>query len=353
MDVPSPPSATRREVEPDALATWLSEQGVGTGPVSDLTALEGGTQNTLIRFTHDGRDLVLRMPPPHKRPNSDQTMRREAQVLAALAGSDVPHPELVAAEADTELFGCAFFVMAAVDGIQAAGELEEPYSSDAAWRHEIGPAMARAIASLGAIDAEIPELDGLGKPGSFNERQVGRWRSQLEGYSTVEGYEPIDPALTDPLTTWLTEHRPADQTPGILHGDFHPGNVLLSTSTPGLAAVVDWELSTIGEPLLDLGQLLVSWPDPSAGSSLGGPLIQPTEGLATHEELIEIYAEGSDRDLGQLDWFRVLAAYRLAAILEGTWARFAQGRADEATGRFLHQTALALFEGAHRLLDDS
>ena len=118
-------------VDLDALRQWMDQKGLGSGDLSDVTALAGGTQNILVRFVRDGRVYVLRRPPIHKRKNSDETMRREAKVLAALAGTDVPHPGFIAGEPDLDALGASFYLMEAIEGFNAnAGDLPEPHASD-------------------------------------------------------------------------------------------------------------------------------------------------------------------------------------------------------------------------------
>ena len=118
-------------VDVDVLRGWMDDRGLGTGPLEHLTPLAGGTQNLLLRFVRDGRTYVLRRPPEHKRKNSDETMRREARVLGALAGSDVPHPALIAACPDEALLGAAFYLMEPVDGFNASQSLPELHEGDA------------------------------------------------------------------------------------------------------------------------------------------------------------------------------------------------------------------------------
>src|SRR3954462_14916124 len=127
----------------------MDTQGLGAGPIGANELIAGGTQNILLRFERSGRTYVLRHPPPHKRANSDETMRREARVLAALAGSDVPHPGLIAAEPDVDGLGAAFYLMEPVDGFNASLGLPEPHASDSAMQHAMGLSMADAIAALG------------------------------------------------------------------------------------------------------------------------------------------------------------------------------------------------------------
>jgi aminoglycoside phosphotransferase (APT) family kinase protein len=326
-----------------ALAAWMDDQGLGSGPIERAELLGGGTQNILLRLERAGRTYVLRRPPEHKRDNSDETMRREARVLTALAGGPVPHPEVIAACPTTEEIGAAFYLTEFVDGFNPTTGLPARHAGDPAVRHRMGLAMVEAIAALGGLDHEALGLADLGKPEGYLERQVGRWRRQLESYSVMEGYPGPDIPGVDDVATWLDEHRPATFRPGIIHGDFHLANVLFRHDGPELAAVVDWELTTIGDPLIDLGWLLATWPDPDAP----GPPAQVAEGgFPSPTELVEHYGAHSDRDLATVDWFAVLACYKLGIILEGTHARAFAGQAPQATGDLLHAMTVGLFERA-------
>ena len=330
-----------------ALAAWMDEQGLPGGGISSTETLGGGTQNILLRFERGGRSYVLRRPPLHKRRNSDETMRREARMLAALAGSRVPHPGLIAACGDEAVLGAAFYLMEPVDGFYAPAGLPEPFASSSAARHAMGLAMADGIAELGAIDHEAVGLADFGRPEGFLERQVERWRRHLETYDAHEGYPgPEIPGL-DTVAEWLEANRPAEWRPGVLHGDYHLANVLFRRDEPGLAAIVDWELCTIGDPLLDLGWLLATWPeeDGSGGGTVG---ITPWEGFPTTRELVARYAERSDRSVDAAPWYGVLACYKLGIILEGTHARACAGEAPKPVGDLLHAQTLGLFDRALR-----
>ncbi len=326
-----------------ALAAWMDGQGLGHGPIEQAELLGGGTQNILLRFDRAGQTYVLRRPPLHKRDNSDETMRREARVLTALKGSPVPHPEVIAACPTTDEIGAAFYLTELVDGFNPSTGLPPLHAGDPALRHRMGLAMVEAIAALGALDHEALGLADLGKPEGYLERQVGRWRSQLESYSALDGYPGPDIPGLDDVAHWLDDHRPSSMRPGIIHGDFHLANVMFRHDGAELAAVVDWELTTIGDPLIDLGWLLATWPDDGAP----GPAPQVAEGgFPTPDELVEHYASVSDRDLSSVDWFAVLACYKLGIILEGTHARAFAGLAPTATGALLHATTVGLFERA-------
>jgi aminoglycoside phosphotransferase (APT) family kinase protein len=330
-------------VDLDVLRGWMDARGLGDGPLLHIESITGGTQNVLLRFERSGRRYVLRRPPPHKRANSDETMRREARVLAALAGSGVPHPALIAAEADPDVLGAAFYLMEPIEGFNPTLGLPPAYA-DAGWQREMGLSMADGIAALAAVDHEAVGLADLGRFDGWAERQVGRWRRQLDSYSELPGYPGPQIPGVDEVGRWLDAHLPARVQAGLMHGDFHFGNVLMRHDHPALAAIVDWELVTVGDPLLDLGHLLATWP--SQGSSVS---VAATH-LPSVEDVIDRYATASPRPVDDLQWFRVLACYRLGLILEGTHARAFAGLAPRETGDLLHAHTVALFEQALELV---
>ncbi|MBI4933988.1 MAG: phosphotransferase family protein [Actinobacteria bacterium] len=327
------------------LATWMDVHALGAGPIETPTLIAGGTQNVLLRFTRAGREFVLRRPPVHKRVNSDETMRREARVLAAIAGTDVPHPGLIASEPDPEVLGASFYLMEPVDGFNATLGLPEPHATDPTWQREMGLSMADAIAALSRVDHVAVGLGDLGRFEGWAERQVGRWRKQLDSYSELPGYPGPDLPGVDRVGEWLEANRPTDVRAGVMHGDFHFANVLMRYDRPALAAIVDWELVTIGDPLLDLGHLLATWP-----AADGPGVTLQASGLPTHDEVIARYAAASGRPLDELPWYRVLACYRLGLILEGTHARACAGMAPKEIGDQLHAHTVALLEQALGLI---
>ncbi|HET9691987.1 MAG TPA: phosphotransferase family protein [Acidimicrobiales bacterium] len=332
-------------VDLDRLGAWMDGAGLPAGPITGAELLAGGTQNVLVRFARGGERFVLRRPPLHKRDNSDETMRREARVLAALAGSGVPHPRLIAACADVGVLGAAFYLMEPVDGVNPTTGLPAPYRTDASWRRRLGLAMADGAAAIGAVDHVAAGLGDLGRPDGYLERQVERWARQLASYSALDGYPGPDIPGVDAVGRWLDDNRPASWQPGLIHGDYHLANVLASLDRPGLAAIVDWELTTIGDPLVDLGWLLATWVDDDGATAGAAPVI-PWEGFPTAAELVARYAERSARDLSALRWYEVLACYKLGIILEGSHARAMAGLAPQEIGDRLHATTLGLFSRA-------
>lgn len=329
-----------------ALEAWMDGQGLGSGPLEDVERLTGGTQNILLRFGRAGRGYILRRPPPVLRGNSNETMRREARVLAALAGTDVPHPGLIAACPDEDVIGAAFYLMEPIDGFNATQGLPALHAGDEAIRHRMGLAMVDAIAALSQVDYRAVGLEGFGKLDNYLERQVGRWASQLASYAEMPGWSGPDaiPGV-EKVARWLDDHRPDAFQPGIIHGDFHFGNVLFRRDSGELAAVVDWELCTLGDPLLDLGWLVATWPEGEKPHATD-VAITPWDGFATPAELVARYAARTGRDLAHFDWFAVLACYKLGIILEGTHARACAGKAPRDVGDRLHAHTIYLFERA-------
>jgi aminoglycoside phosphotransferase (APT) family kinase protein len=374
-----------------ALGSWMDRRGLGAGQVEGARALGGGTQNVLLFFERAGRPYVLRRPPPVPRPGSDDTIRREIRVLGALAGTAVPHPGLIAGCGDAAVLGTAFYLMEPVDGFNATVAMPALHAGDAGVRRAMGLALVDGIAALGRVDHVAVGLADFGKPDGFLRRQTARWLGQLEGYrASADWPGPGGLPGVARVAAWLERHRPAAFTPGIMHGDFHLANVMFRPDGPGLAAIVDWELATIGDPLLDLGWLLATWPEtgapetgapetgapetgapetgapetgvPKAGVPKAGVPdsgtpreraaqdwaigVTPWDGFPTAAELIARYRSQSARDLSAIDWYAVLACFKLGIILEGTYARACAGAAPRATGDRLHAHAVGLFERA-------
>ena len=315
------------------VAAWMTEQGLGDGPLENVAPISGGTQNIMQRFERSGRPYVFRRGPAHLRPVSNKVILRETQVLAALADTDVPHPRLIAVCEDTAVLGDAvFYLMEPVDGFNAGEGLPEPHASDRAIQFGMGVSMADALARLGAVDHVAVGLSGYGKPDGFLERQVPRWLSELDGYSAFPNYPGPDIGDVRGVAAWLDENRPARWTPGIMHGDYHGANVMFSRTGPELAAIVDWELASVGDPLVDLGWVVATWPDPT-GPVQGTVGAEPWTGFPTAAELVEHYGRRSARDLSRIRWYVVLACFRLGmaprySIVRGQIARTAQPRTD-------------------------
>lgn len=335
-------------VDLDRLSAWMDEQQLESGSLKDAVRLTGGTQNLLLRFKRGGRYFVLRRPSVELREVGGKTIAREARMLAALAGSPVPHAALIAACDDESILGAKFYLMEPVDGFNpnSAAGLPLPHAGDRDMRKRMGLAMVDALLCLHELDYQAIGLDDFGRPGNFHQRQVSRWLHQLESVAGYSGWPGADslPGL-DRLALWLNDNCPQSFSPGILHGDYHLSNVMFSRTGSDLKAVVDWELATIGDPLLDLAWLVVTWPEAS-GRGAGTIEVHPWEGFPTADELVARYADGSSRSFEFFTWYLVLAAFKLGIFLEVSYARACAGKSSMEHGRKHHASALRLFEGA-------
>lgn len=313
------PTATGRDdvlLDADALTEWVGDRlpGAGQPLVVERMGQETGIGNALFFVRRAGREWVLRRPPAVINAPGASDMEREWRILSALEGTDVPHPRPLLFCADPALLGAPFLMMERVDGLTPTGTLPPPYDAAPA-RRDLAFAMVDAVAELGQVDWRAGGLEGLGRPDGFLERQVPRWLAQLERYRVRD-----IPDL-DFVADWLERNRPPMGTPGIIHGDYSPFNVMASyRETTRLAAVIDWDTGTIGDPLLDLGHLLARWTNPGEEYALIVD-IEQRDGLPTRAELAARYAELTGRDISALSYYQTLALFKLAIILEGGYAR--------------------------------
>src|SRR4249919_264966 len=196
--------AWRSLVDLDRLTAWMDERGLERGPIEDASRSLGGTQNILLRFRRGDRWFMLRRPPLAAHMNGSETMRREARVLGALAGSDVPHPGLIAACAEEDTLGAAFYLMEPIEGFNPTVGLPALHAGDPAVRRAMGFALVDGIAALGAVDHVAVGLAAFGRAEGFLERQVGRWKKQLASYADYPGWAgPGEIEGVEEVGAWL------------------------------------------------------------------------------------------------------------------------------------------------------
>ncbi len=351
MSEVQPVAVDRDVVDFAIIGKWMDEQGLPGGEFEDVRPLGGGTQNIMLRFRRGGRDYVLRRGPKHLRAASNSVINRESRILGALDGTGIRAPRVIAACPDDSVLGASFYLMEPVVGFNPQNELPELHAGDPEVRRQMGLSAVEAIARLGSLDHEALGLSDYGKPEGFLERQVPRWLKELDSYSANAGYPGPEIPGVERVGDWLDRNRPARWRPGILHGDCHLANMMFSFDGPDVVAMVDWEMSTIGDPLLDLGWQIATRPEPgTTGAALVGSL-GAVGGLPTPEEMTAHYGRFSDRDLSDVTWYTVLACFKLGIVLEGTHARAFAGKAPKQVGDFLHAITLELFEKAHRLME--
>ena len=309
------------------LAAWLDSHlpALGQGPLK-ARVLSGGASNLVMVIARDGPSVVLRRPPLKPRPDSEKIIGREARVLKALGGTDVPHPRFMASCEDKAVIGAPFYIMALVEGWLGHGAAPPPpFDHPGHERRNLGFALVEGIARLAKVDYRAVGLEGFGKPEGFLARQVERWRGQLASYRDSEGYQGRDIPGLAYAADWLEANRPEASPPGILHGDYSFANCLFEREPPArVAAMIDWELATIGDPLLDLGWVCYGFCGRKDPESPAGYF--DAADFPYREDLADYYAERTGRSVEHLTYYMVLAQYKLAVIMERHYARWKAGK---------------------------
>jgi aminoglycoside phosphotransferase (APT) family kinase protein len=301
----------------DAVCRWLSAGGTSIVPPLRGELITGGRSNlTYLVCDAAGKRWVLRRPPMSGVIASAHDVLREHRIMAALAGTAVPVPRMVAACDDTAVLGVPFFVMEYVPGVVLGDHDSAEQTLDMPARAALGPHLVDVLAGLHAVTPSGVGLADLGKGSDYLTRQLTRWDGQLDRLGV-----PVSAAMREVLTR-LRDSAPEQRETTIVHGDFRPGNVIVSEAGE-VRAVLDWELATLGDPLADLGWLLAYWGAPGDGV----PLPSPTRGagFTSPSDLAARYAETTGRPLDDLAYYLAFALWRMAAILAGVNARSRQG----------------------------
>ncbi len=319
---------------PDRVGAWLDGRLPGAGPFG-VQRVTSGMSNELFAVTRSGHEWILRRPPRVAIAPGAHDVLREARVLTALARTDVPHARLHATCDDADVIGAPFYVMDRVHGRPLAADLG-PFDS-VEGRRDVAFALLDALARLHRLDWAGLGLDGFGRPEGYAQRQADRWTTQLDRYRIR------DLPDLDATAAWLADHVPEGPAPALIHGDFGVHNVLFAHDPPArLLAVVDWETSTVGDPLADLGYFLGYWIDDGEDDYAELRLDGAPGDWPSRAELMERYAEASGVDPRPTErWYRALGQLKIAVILEGSYVRHVKGQADVAEfATFEHRVPL-------------
>ncbi len=323
-------------VDPDRLSAYLSSQPALRDllPLRSVERIGRGQSNVTCRVTLEGGTVVVRRPPHGSLPPGAHDVLREARVLAALAGSGVPTPRLLAACGDEGVIGVPFYVMEDLPGDAIRFELPPALATaPLAQRSSIGEQTVDALALLHTTDQESIGLGDLGRPRGYLARQLKRWAGQLD-YARVRPAADLDWTLA-----WLEGQLPPEtDRPTIVHGDYKLDNLLFTLAPPPrLLAIVDWETATLGDPLADLGWLLAFWRqagDPTPEIPIT-PRVTELPGFSRRVELAHRYAEHVGQPLPDLRFYVVFALWKMAVLLEGHWARHLRGTAGASDFGYL------------------
>jgi aminoglycoside phosphotransferase (APT) family kinase protein len=316
-----------------AFGRWLSAAHPElAGTDLSATRLAGGLSNLTYRIDGAARPLVLRRPPLGHVLSTAHDMQREFTIISALAGTAVPVPPAIAYIDDAEGaagaagagVGTPFYLMDFVPGPILSSARDNAGRSPEELR-ATSLELARVLGELHRIEPASVGLGDFGRPTGFVERQLRRWATQYEASHSRDLPE------LDALHDRLGPAMPETTRDSLLHGDFRLDNAILAPDAaagPSIAAVLDWEMSSIGDSLLDLGTFSMYWDinQVSGGSGVGGSAVDPAAGYPTFDELVDAYAEVVAAAVPPLGWYRAFAAYKLAVILEGIQLRFSQGK---------------------------
>ena len=325
--VRTPEEGAANEREPllvlDPLAEFLDANGLGSGELHVEPVGDGHSNVTYAITRDDGTEVIVRRPPRGPLPPSAHDVLREARVLSALYGkARVPK---VFAVSDGGVIGCPFYVMERVQGhvITTAIPSELDTVED---RRRMGEELVDALVEVHAIDWQAVGLEGFGKPTGYLERQLKRFLGLWEHNRTRE-----IPAV-ETVAEWLKANFPQSGPSTVVHGDYRLGNTMFAPDAPArLCAIFDWEMSTIGDPLADLGYMCTLWvdrDDPSLGMfELGG--ITREEGFPLRAELVARYEERSGRSMTDIRWYQTLALWKSIVFMEGNYKRAVAGATDD------------------------
>lgn len=322
------------------LTEWLDANvpQLGSAPLQ-TRILSGGTSNVVLTLDRGGPKMVLRRPPAVPPPGAEKGVLREARVLTALGGTDVPHPVCYGVCDDPDIIGGRFYVMEMVDGwapnLRDEKIHNEPPFDNLPYEYGIPFAIVDGLIALANVDHKAVGLEDYGKPGKFLERQVDRWAGQLASYKERYGYERRKLEGYEVLEEWLRAHAPKDERSGIIHGDVGTPNMMFKWGPPArLAAMIDWELSTIGDPMIDMGWFTGGmrderFPDLTNAAGLNNP-----DRFPTRQELVRYYCAGTGRDASEFDYYTLLAGFKSGCLLEYKVAQAEAGILPKETGRF-------------------
>ncbi|MGI8803172.1 MAG: phosphotransferase family protein [Solirubrobacteraceae bacterium] len=327
----------------DRLVSFLDAHGLGDGEPS-FAMIGDGHSNVTYAVRRGGRRFVLRRPPRPPIPPSANDMLREARVLTALAGR-ARVPRVLAVSHDESVLGAPFYVMEELRGIVAGTDIPAALDTPGE-RRRMGEELVDALVELHALDWRAAGLEGFGRPDGYLDRQLRRFRGLWEANRTRE-----IPAV-DRVADWLGRHVPRSPASTIVHGDYRLGNVMFDAAAPArIVAVLDWEMSTIGDPLADLGYLCALYADRDDPPSpvFDFAALTRRDGFPLKRELIARYEDGSGRSMTDIRWYRTLAVWKVAVYMEGNFRRACTGMSDDPYLRSFGDQVVELARQAEEL----
>lgn len=347
------------EADPVAVGAWLADRlGDPAWRDATLAPIGAGRSNLTYRVDSAAGAVVLRRPPVGEVAATAHDMGREQRVIAALAATEVPVPRVLASSAGGPPVDAPCFVMELVDGVVPLDELPAGWATAEADRRRASEALVEVLVALHAVDPAAVGLGDFGRPEGYLSRQLRRWVTQWEKARDAAGTDSAGVgAAAEPtlLAEALAGTVPRTQRHAIVHGDYRIDNCLFDPADPGrIRAVLDWEMSTLGDPLADLGLLLVYWHEadepPVWRAAQHLPSLTRLPGFLRRAEVAQAYARGSGLDLTPLPWYVAFGAFKLAVVLEGILARVRAGMVPASMAAGLGGSAAPLLALGHHVL---
>jgi aminoglycoside phosphotransferase (APT) family kinase protein len=332
----------------DTLRDFLDGR-IGDSSAIEVEAMVGGGSCEIFGVQRGKERWVLRRAPVHRNSATAHDVLREFRILDAIKDEAVSIARPILACDDPDVFGAPFYVMERIDGVPVRAEIPSAWTANPQEQSQALDQLVDALVAIHAIDWQQCGLSDLAHSGPYLARQVDRWMSQLDSYHG----RPLPSAAR--IASWLDDHRPADQVPALAHGDYKLDNVLFSPDAPPrLLAVVDWEMASIADPLIDLGWAMIFHPGPEGTIPLG---VAASSGfdrsqMPARSLLMARYAERSGRDVGGIDWYHVFARWKLAIVLEGSYAKFLRGESKKAVHEFFGMQTDLLLESATSIAEE-
>lgn len=343
--VETPDQGAANEREPllvlEPLREFLRESGLEAPIQLAATPIGDGHSNVTFALS---TGVVLRRPPRGPLPPSAHDVLREARLLGALEPTAVRAPRVLATCADPSVIGAPFYIMEMVTGEVITDEIPAPLD-EPRQRALIADELIDALVELHGVDSRSLDLDGFGKPSGYLERQLRRFTGLWEHNRTRDIPE------IEQVGQWLSANLPQSPPATIVHGDYRLGNTMLAPTAPArLVAILDWEMATIGDPLADVGYMMIHWrqADDPAGGRFNLQSVTSRAGFPTRQGLVERYEERSGRTVGALDWYVTLALWKAAVFMEGNYRRAISGATDDP---YLKTFGAGVLEIAGRALD--
>lgn len=338
-------------VDEAALATLL-ERELGPAETFEISRHQAGHSNETLFVTWGDESLVIRRPPAGATAESAHDILREYRVMDALQETSVRVPRTILSCEDHTVMECNFYAMERMDGT-VLRQTEPPRYQDPELRYRVGTELIDRLVEIHSVDYDAIGLAELGHPEGYTQRQVERWQKQLDWAVDVTADEREVPHV-DEIAAWLTDNVPESHLQALVHGDYKLDNVMFGDTPPEIVGVLDWEMSSLGDPLTDLGWLLLFWqdqndPEPAVPELM--PSFTGKEGYPSKQELVDRYEMKTGKQFENHRFYRVLAAYKLLGICEMFFRRHLEGYSEDPLYPEMRDSVPVLSDHAARIID--